>query len=198
MQFDFEKSKSGFLNPVNNTVDKLMSASKGLMCLKSTIFGGIPNPSSILQGLAGMAAGMVSAIVGSVKDVINKKVGQIINSVMSPIRQLEQMISEITDILVSVQGITIQGILDKALNMNLYFKDKQDCANSASNLMNCLAQSAINKVSSAVAMNVDKHIGGIADSISKDAFKVSGSISGYLNRQKGFIEKAQMQTKLLT
>jgi len=189
----FERAKSGFLSPVNSTVDKLMSASNGLMCLKSAIFGAIPNPSSILMGLAGAAAGMISAIVGSVTDVINKRVGQIINSVLSPIRQIEQIITDITKVLISTQGI-----LDKALNMNNYFKDKQDCANATATMMNCLAQSAINKITAKVTMNVDKHIGGIANAVSKEAFKTNGAISSYVNRQTKFIAKAQLQTKLLT
>ena len=189
----FERSKTGFLNPVNSTVDKLISASNGLMCLKSTVFGGMPNLASIMMGLAGVAAGLISAIVASVTDVITKRVGQIVNSILSPLRQIEQIITDITKVLISTQNI-----LDKALNMNSYFQDKQNCAVSAAQLMNCLAQSAINKISSKVAMDVDKFIGPIANSVSKEAFKVNGSISNYVNRNTKFIAKAQLQTKLLT
>lgn len=193
MDFSLEKAKSGFLNPVNSTVDKLMSASNGLLCLKSTIFGALPNPSALLMGLAGMAAGMISGIVGSVTDLINKKVGQIIGSVLSPILQIEKLIVDITSILISTQDL-----LDKALNMNLYFKDKQDCANSTATMMNCLAQSAMNKLTSKVTMNIDAHIGSLTDAVSKEAFKADGAISSYINRQTGFVAKAQLQTKLLT
>lgn len=189
----FQRAKTGFLNPVNSTVDKLISASNGLMCLKSTIFGGAPNLSSIMLGLAGVAAGLISAIVSSVTDVILKRVDQIIRSVLSPIRQIEQIITDITKVLISTQAI-----LDKALNMNSYFQDKQNCAVSSAQLMNCLAQAAINKISTKIAMNVDKQIAPIANSISRDAFKVNGSISQYVDRNTKFIAKAQLQTKLLT
>lgn len=191
MNFSFQKSSSGFLSSVNNTVDKIMSVSNGILCLKNA-FGNIPNPSSILMGLAGVAAGMISGIIGAVTDVVTRRVGQIINSILSPIRQIEQIITDITKVLISVQGI-----LDKALNMDAYFKNTQNCANAAATLMNCLAQSAINKVTSKVAMEVDKHIGPIADSVSKEAFKVNGSISNYVGRQAGFMAKAQLQIKLL-
>ena len=189
----FQRAKTGFLNPVNNTVDKLISASNGLMCLKSTIFGAPLNLQSIMMGLANVAAGLISAIVASVSEVILKRVGQIVNSVLSPIRQIEQIITDITKVLISTQNI-----LDKALNMNSYFQDKQNCANAAAQLMNCLAQAAINKISSKVAMDVDKFIGPIANSVSKEAFKVNGSISNYVNKNTKFIAKAQLQTKLLT
>ena len=116
----FEKSKTGFLNPVNGSVDKLISASNGLMCLKSAIFGAIPNPAMILQGLASVIDGMVGAIIGAVTTVITDRVNQIINSALSPIRKIESIISDLTAELVSIQYI-----LDKATNMNNYFNNKQ-------------------------------------------------------------------------
>jgi hypothetical protein len=189
----FEKSKTGFLNPVNGTVDKLISASNGLMCLKSAIFGAIPNPAMIIQGLAAVAAGMISSIIGAVSIVINERVNQIINSVLSPIRKIEGIIQDLTTTLISLQNI-----IDKATNMDNYFKNKQDCSSWGAQLMDCLAQSAINKITNKVAMNVDKNIGKIADSVSKDAFKMNGIIDNHVNRHTKFLEKAQLQTKLLT
>lgn len=189
----FQKTKTGILSPINNTVDSLISASNGLMCLKNAVFGAIPNPSAIIQGMASIAAGMISAITGAVTEVINRRVGQIIKSVLSPIRQIEAIISDVTKILVSVQGI-----INKATNMDLYFRDKQDCTNMASQLMNCLATSAVNKLTNKIAMDVDKHIGKIADSVSKEAFSATGAIQSHVKRQTDFIAKAQLQTKLLT
>jgi phage-related protein len=189
----FERGKSGFLNPVKCTVDKLISASNGLMCLKSAIFGAIPNPASILQGLASVAAGMIGAIIGAVTTVIMERVDQIINSVLSPIRKIEGIISDLTSLLVGVQNI-----LDKAFNMDNYFKNKQDCSGFAAQLMNCLAQNAINKITNKVAMNVDKQIGKIADSVTKESLKVNGTIDSFVNRHTQFLVKADLQNKLLT
>ena len=189
----FERSKTGFLNPVNGTVDKLISASNGLMCLKSAIIGAIPNPAAILQGLVSTAVGMVGAIIGAVQTVIMERVDQIVNSVLSPIRKIEGIIKDLTDTLVGVQNI-----LDKATNMDNYFKNKQDCSGFAAQLMNCLAQNAINKITNKVAMNVDKHIGKIANNVTKESLKVNGVIDNYVNRHTKFIEKANLQTKLLT
>ena len=189
----FERSKTGFLNPVNNTVDKLMSASNGLMCLKSAIVGAIPNPASLLQGLASVAAGMIGAIVNAVSAVITARVDQMVNSILSPIRKIEGIISDLTNTLVSVQDI-----LDKATNMDNYFKNKQDCSGFAAELMNCLAQNAINKITNKVAMNVYKHIGKIANSVSKESMKANGAIDGFVNKHTKFLEKANLQTKLLT
>jgi len=189
----FEKSKTGFLNPVNGTVDKLISASNGLMCLKSAIFGAIPNPAMILQGLAGVAAGMVSAIIGAVTTVIQERVDQIINSALSPIRKIEGIITDLTSTLIGIQDT-----IDRATNMDNYFKNKQDCSSWGAQLMNCLAQSAINKISSKIAMNVDKHIGGLADSVSKESMKVNGVIDNHVAKHTKFLDKAKLQTKLLT
>lgn len=189
----FERSKTGFLNPVNKTVDKLISASNGLMCLKNGIFGAFMNPASILSGLALAAAAMVNAIIASVTDVILKRVSQIVNSVLSPLRQLQELITDLTKVLVSIQAI-----LFKATNLDNYFKDKQNCSTMASDLLNCLAQSAINKISNKVAMNVDKHLGKIANSVSKEALKVNGIFANKIDRHTKFIEKAQLQNKLLT
>lgn len=189
----FERSKTGFLNPVNGTVDKLISASNGLMCLKSAIIGAIPNPASLLQGLASVAAGMIAAITNAVSAVIMARVNQMINSILSPIRKIEGIISDLTASLIGIQNI-----LDKALNMDNYFKNKQDCSGFAAQLMNCLAQNAINKITNKVAMNVDKHIGKIADSVSKESLKSNGAIDGFVNRHTQFLLKADLQTKLLT
>lgn len=189
----FDRSKTGFLNPVNKTVDGLISASNGVMCLKNAIMGAFMSPASILSGLALAAASMANAIIESVTSVITKRVNQMIDSVLSPIRQIEQIITDLTKTL-----IDLQNILDKATNMDNYFKDKQNCSTMAAQLLNCLAQSAINKISNKVAMNVDKHIGKIADSVSKKALGVNGIISGHVDRHTKFIEKAQLQNKLLT
>jgi hypothetical protein len=82
--------------------------------------------------------------------------------------------------------------------MDNYFKNKQDCSGFAAQLMNCLAQNAINKITNKVAMNVDKHIGKIANNVTKESLKVNGVIDNYVNRHTKFIEKANLQTKLLT
>jgi hypothetical protein len=189
----FERSKTGFLNPVNGTVDKLMSASNGLMCLKSAIVGAIPNPASLLQGLASAAAGMIAAITNAVSVVIMERVNQMVNSILSPIRKIEGIISDLTNTLVSVQDI-----LDKASNMDNYFKNKQDCSGFAAELMNCLVQNAIDKITNKVAMNVDKHLGKIANSVSRESLKSNGAIDGFVNKHTKFLEKANLQTKLLT
>jgi hypothetical protein len=187
------RAATGFLHPVNNTVDKLISASNGLMCLASTIFGAPPNIGSILSGLASVAAGMISAIVNSVTQVIYNRVNQIVDSILSPIRQIQSIIADLTTTLESTQNI-----LDKALNMNNYFQGRQNCTNMGVNLLNCLAQSAINQVSRKVAMNVDKHIGKIANDVAKQSFKVNGGIHNFVDKNTKFIAKAQLQTKLLT
>ena len=189
----FDRSKTGFINPVNKTVDGLISASNGLMCLKNAIFGAFTNPPNILAGLALVAASMVNAIIDSVTSVISSRINQIINSVLSPIKRIEELISDLTNVLIDVQNI-----LDRATNMDNYFKDKQNCSTMAADLLGCLAQAAINKISNKVAMNVDKHIGKIADSVSKQAFKADGIIAGKIDRHTKFIEKAQLQNKLLT
>lgn len=189
----FDKAKTGFLNPVNKSVDGLISASNGLMCLKNAIMGAFMSPASILAGLGLAAAAMANAIVTSVTSVITKRVNQMIDSVLSPIRQIEQVISDLTNVLIDTQNL-----LDRVGNINNYFKDKQNCSTMAAQLLNCLAQSAINKISNKVAMNVDKHIGKIADSVSKKALGVNGIIAGNVDRHTKFIEKAQLQNKLLT
>jgi len=189
----FDRSKTGFLNPVNKTVDGLISASNGVMCLKNAIMGAFMSPASILAGLGLAAAAMANAIIESVTSVITKRVNQMIDSVLSPIRQIEGIITDLTKTLIDAQGI-----LDKAINIDNYFKDKQNCSTMAAQLLNCLAQSAINKISNKVAMNVDKNIGKIADSVSKKALGVNGVISGHVDRHTKFIEKAQLQNKLLT
>lgn len=193
MAFLFNKANAGFLQPANRTVDALIGASQGILCLAQTIFGAPPNIGAILSGLANVAAGMINAIIGAVTEVINQRVNQMINSILSPIRQIEALIADLTNILVETQNL-----LDKALNLDNYFKSKQDCTNLGVNLMNCLAQSAISNITNKVAMEVDKHIAPIANKVSRDALKINGSIHSYVDRHTKFLEKAQNQTKLLT
>ena len=189
----YERAKTGFLNPINQKVDGLISASNGLLCLKNAIFGAFMSPASLLSGLALAAGALVNSIITSVTSVITKKVNQIVNSILSPIRQLEQLIGDITNTLIDVQNL-----LDRATNMDNYFKDKQNCSTMAADLLNCLAQSAINKITNKVTMNVDKYTSKIADSVSKEAFKVDGILANKIDRHTKFLDKAKMQNKLLT
>lgn len=189
----FDRSKTGFINPINKNVDGLIAASNGLMCLKNAIMGAFMSPASILSGLALAAGALVNSIISSVTAVIYKRVNQIIDSVLSPIRRIQELISDITNSLIDVQNV-----IDRASNMDNYFKDKQNCSTMAADLLSCLAQSAINKITNKVTMNVDKYVGNIADSVSKQAFKVDGILAGRIDRHTKFIEKAQLQNKLLT
>lgn len=193
MAFLFNKASAGFLQPANRTVDALIGASQGILCLAQTIFGAPPNIAGILSGLANVASAMITAIIGAVTVVITERVNQMVNSILSPIRQIEALISDLTNILVETQNL-----LDKALNLDNYFKSKQDCTNLGVNLMNCLAQSAINNITNKVAKEVDKNIAPIANKVSRDALKINGSIHSYVDRHTKFLEKAQTQTKLLT
>jgi len=193
----FEKAKTGFLNPVNKGVDGLISASNGLMCLKNAIMGAFMSPASILAGLGLAAAAMVNAIVSSVTGIITKRVNQMIDSILSPIRLIEGIISELTNDLNNIL-LDTQNLIDRVGNINNYFNDKQNCSTMAAQLLNCLAQSAINKITNKVAMDVDKNIGKIADSVSQKALGVNGIIAGHVDRHTKFVEKAQLQNKLLT
>jgi hypothetical protein len=188
-----QKSRTGFLNPANSTVDGLIAASNGLMCLKNAIFGLPLNPAALLQSLATVAATMILSITASVTKIIYKRVYQIVDSALSPLRKIEGIIIDLTIALEDAQFI-----LDKATNMDNYFKDKQNCASMGANLLNCLAQSAIDKITDKVTMEVDKHAGKIADSVSKQAFGTNSTIDSFVGRQAKFIDKAQLQTKLLT
>lgn len=186
------RTNSNILYPINKNVDGLIAASNGLMCLKQMIFGAFMSPATILGGLASVAAAMVGAIIDAVTEVIYDRVNQIIRSALSPFRKIEEILIDITTILEEVQQI-----LDKATDMNNYFNNRQDCSTMAANLLNCLAQSAVNKVSNKVAMEVDKHVGKIADSVSKEAFKTNGIIDNFVDRNTKFLEKANLQNKLL-
>lgn len=188
----FNKTSSNILYPINKNVDGLISASNGLMCLKQTIFGASLNPATIMQGLAGYAAGMITAIVDAVTEVVMDRVNQMVDSVLSPLRKIRHIIDDITATLEDTQDL-----IDKATNMDNYFNSRQNCSSMAANLLDCLAKSAINKITNKVAMNVDKHLGKIADNVSKEALKVNGSIGGFVDRNTKFLDKANLQTKLL-
>jgi len=186
------RTNSNILYPVNKNVDGLISASNGLMCLKQSIFGAAMSPSTIIQGLAGVAVGMISAIIDAVTEVITDRVNQMIDSVLSPLRKIRGIINDLTDILIETQLI-----IDKATDLNNYFQNRQDCSSMAVQMLNCLAQSAIKQVSNKVAMEADKHIGNIADNVSKQAFKSNGIIDTFVDRNTKFLEKATLQNKLL-
>jgi hypothetical protein len=188
----YNSSKSGYINPINNSVDKIMAASNGLVCLKNAIMGLPLNPSMLLMGLAGVAAALGAAIISAVTDIIYKRVGEMIDSILSPIRQIEAIIKDLVKTLQDFQDL-----IDKATNMDNYFQDKQQCANFGANLLDCLAQDAISKITNKVAMNVDKEVKKITDKVSKNAFKVDGTLSQFVNRQSKFLDKNSLQNKLL-
>lgn len=192
MAFLYNRVSSTVLRPLNSTVDNVLAITKGAVCLFSSIFGAVPNPASILSGLALIGASLLNSIQNAVMGVINRRVNQMLGAILGPIRQIESIISDLTKIL-----IDLQGIIDKASSLEKYIKNKQDCSNQIANLINCIAQSAINQITNKVAMDIDKHIGKIANDVSKNAFSTNGSIRGYLDRNTKFLEKAQLQTKLL-
>jgi phage-related protein len=189
----FQRASTGFLQPINSTVDKVIAASNGITCLVTAIFGIIPSPASVISAIGGIAAGLAASIVDAVTKIIYEKVDQIINSVLSPLRQIEAAINDLTKVLESAQYIA-----EKAFNLNNYFKNKQNCAAMGATLLNCLVQNAMNQITNKVAMEVDKHASKIANNVSKEAFKVNGTIKGYIDRNTKFLEKASLQNKLLT
>jgi hypothetical protein len=193
MGFLFNRTSTGFLQPVNKTVDGLISASQGVLCLVQGIFGAPPDLASIMTGLASVAAAMLTAVITAVSTVITNRVAQMVNSILSPIRQIESLIVDLTSILEETQNI-----IDKATTLDNYFKNKQDCTSMGANLLNCIAQSAINKITNKVAMEVDKQLAPLANKVSSEALKTNGSIHNYVDRHTKFIVKAQLQTKLLT
>ena len=192
MAFLYTRVKSTILRPLNSTVDGVIAVARGALCIFSSIFGAIPNPGDILRSLALMGASLMMSIKNAVIAVINRRVNQMLGALLAPIREIEAIIADLTKILIDVQGL-----IDKVSNLDQYFKSKQDCANQVANLINCIAQSAINQITNKVAMDIDNQIGKIADDVSIKAFTATGSIRGYLDRNTKFLEKAQLQTKLL-
>lgn len=188
----FNRTNSGFLYPINKTVDSVIAASNGLACLASSIFGAAINPADILKGLALIGASLVNSIISAVADVVLKHVKGMLGALLAPVKRIEGIITDLTKILISVQNI-----LDKASNMDNYFKKRQECANQGAQLLNCIAQSAINQITRKVAMNVDKELGKISSNVAKNAFKADGAILGHIDKHTKFIAKAQLQTKLL-
>lgn len=184
---------SKILSSVNNTVDGIMAASNGLLCLKDIIFGFAANPAALLQQIAGVAAGLMASITASVTAIVSARVNQIIGSALSPIAKITAIINDLTSILVEIQGLG-----EKSSNLNAYFQSKQSCASFAAQMTNCLAQAAMNKINNKIVMGIDKHLGRIANEVSKEAFKANGTIDNFVNRNTKFLEKANMQTKFLT
>lgn len=195
MGYLYNKVSSTFLYPVNKTVDGIMAASRGVMCLASSIFGAGSNinASTILGGLKAVAVGLAASILNAVTVVILRRVDQIIGSALSPIRHIRMLIDDLTASLVGTKSL-----FDKATNLDNYLSNRQNCAVNGANILNCLAQSAINKITNKVAMSVDKSIGGIADSVTKEAVGVNGAIASHVNMGTKFLDKAKLQQKLLT
>lgn len=189
----FRKASTGFLQPINSTVDAVIGATNGIACLASGIFGAIPSPASLMNAIGGAAIALAASITSAVTQIITQKVDQIIGSVLSPLRQIESAINDLTAVLDSAQYIG-----EKAFNLNNYFKNKQNCAAMGANLLNCMVQNAVNQITNKVAMEVDKHASKIANNVSNEALKVNGTINSFIDRNTKFLEKASLQNKLLT
>lgn len=188
----FNRVNSGILYPVNKTVDSLIGVTNGLACLFSSVFSSSINPGDVLRSLSLIGAALITSIVVAVTAVINRRVNQMLGALLAPVREIETAIADLTKLLINTQLI-----LDKATNLDNYFKNRQNCSNQGANLLNCIAQSAINQITNKVAMNVDKEIGKIANTVSNNALKSDGAILGYLDRNTKFVAKAQLQNKLL-
>ena len=143
----FNRVNTGYLSPINSSIDKLQAASNGLMCLKSAIMGAFMSPASIIGGLAAIGAALIGSIVKAVTDVIMARVNQMINSLLSPLRKIQQLIADVTAILVGIQNL-----INKATNMDNWFNNKQDCSGFAAQILNCLAQKAINQITNKISM----------------------------------------------
>ena len=150
------------------------------------------SPASIIGGLAAIGAALIGSIVKAVTDVIMARVNQMINSLLSPLRKIQQLIADVTAILVGIQNL-----INKATNMDNWFNNKQDCSGFAAQILNCLAQKAINQITNKIASKVDASIGKIADSVSNNALKAGGGIDSFVNKHTSFIEKGSLQGKLL-
>lgn len=194
MGYLFNRVNNTFIYPVNKTVDAVMSASRGLLCLASGLFGAGSNlnASTILGALGAIAAGLISSILNAVTSLILKRVDQLIGSALSPIQHIRMLINDLTASLKSLQAL-----INKATTLDNYISDRQNCSNMGANVVNCLIQSTINNITNKVVLNVDKKLAPIVDTVSKKSFSANGAIYSHVNRNTEFLTKAKLQQKLM-
>lgn len=190
----FNKVKNNYLFPINNTVDKIQSVTKGLTCLASSLFGAGASISvaSIMSGIGAVAAGLAGAILSAVQGVILRRVYQMVNSALSPLRQIRGIIDDLRKSFVGIQKL-----LDKATTLDNYISSRQQCNISGANIFNCIIQNAINGVTDKVAMKVDKFLAPLANSVTKKAMDTNGSIYNSVKRHTEFLDKGKLQNKLM-
>lgn len=194
MGYLFNRINNTFIYPINKTVDAVMSASNGLLCLASGLFGAGSNlsASTILGALGSIASGLIASILNSVTSLILRRVDQVIGSALSPIKHIRMLINDLTGSLKSLQSL-----INKATTLDGYISNRQNCSNMGANVLNCLIQSTINNITNKVVMNVDKKLAPIVDKVSKESFKTNGAIYSHVNRNTEFLNKAKLQQKLM-
>ncbi len=186
---------TGFKTATNRTADAIMGASD-LLCLAQGIFGLITSPAAILKGLANAALGLATTIVGVATKLILDKANELIDSVLSPIRLITDQIKQLTETLINIQSV-IYNIENKAKELAEYLKKRQNCSAQAANLLNCLTQSVINRVTNKVAGNINANLSKLVNSVNKDMMGINGAINKHVQRHTKFLDKANNQAKFL-
>lgn len=193
---DTTSVKQAFKYSTNLTADKLMAATKGLMCLPTGIFGLLANPSAILGGLANAALGLATSIIGVATQIVMDKVRDLTRSILSPLRLITAEIQKLTTSLLSIQD-TINKLKAKSKSLEDYLKNRQDCAAQAANMLNCLVQNINNRLTANVAKNINKTLNPLVSKVDQSMRGVNGSLRQHIKRYTRFVDKADKQTKLM-
>lgn len=196
MGFSFDRTAS-FLFAVNNTVDSVASAAKSVICLGYNVLGTIKNPKALLGSLANIGANIAAGIAGSVTALINAKVGQLLNSALSPIRALQQKVAEFTQLAELAQA-TVANIANQAKDLEALLKDKQQCAAQTAQLMSCISNSIEDSLTGPILNKVNENINKIQNKVISDVIKPSGLLAQHIERNNMFLKKAQAQINFLT
>jgi len=172
---------------LNPKIEGMISAAKGALCLASGIFGLLQNPQMILQGLKNMATDLISSVINSVGFVVQSRINQVLGLIPNIFAKFQLALNFNPGIQIN---IVAKGLDDFIMN-------RQECVNTAANLISCIASNAINEISNKVAMQADKAIQPITDKIANNVMKSNGVIENLVNKHDKFMQKAHKQNKLL-
>lgn len=187
---------SGFLSTITSSVDKITSAAKGLICTAKSVYDALKNPSLTAGQLGSLVSGIALSVAGAVVGLIETRVNSILNTILNPLRQIEDLINEVGDTL-QLLFRAYKSVEKEIDDFADFLEDRQACASSGANILNCIAQVVAANITKKIAMSANKQFDKLESSITKEVMKTDGVIDNYVERNTRFIEKATNQIKFL-
>lgn len=190
---DILRQTNSILSKTNDTIDNVIYASQGLLCLP-TIFSQFLLSKNLLATIGTIATQLVQSTLYTIERLVANTINRIIGAYSFEYRKA---LVAIDDILKSVAAVRqfIASFNSKVKSTYDFVRNQQNCTMMGAQLLGCLTKIVENKINSSIAQQYYNNTQQLVESITQDAIKDGGAISLIINKQLNYGKQIEDQLR---